>query len=207
MKIIFGTTNNRKVEDLNNIIRSLDIDVEVLSMTDIGWNLGEIDENGDTLEANSLIKAMAIHEFCVLKGISYPVITDDAGLYVDCLGDEPGIYTARYADDELELDSTLPKYQCVVKLLRKIENEKNRGAEYRCVVTCVLPDGSYFQEVGRSRGMIAEDIIGELKKPYFYSVFVLSEYDKVFSSLTPQELEHTYRYEALKKMLMKVNDK
>ena len=99
MKVIFGTTNERKVEDLFNLSKSLGLDLEILSLGDIGWNLGEIDESGKTLEENSLIKATSIYNFCKEKDINYPIITDDAGLFVDALDGEPGIYTGRYADD------------------------------------------------------------------------------------------------------------
>ena len=41
----------------------------------------------------------------------------------------------------------------------------------------MMPNGEYHQELGESEGRIAKDIIGELKKPYFYSVFVLNGTD------------------------------
>ena len=204
MKIIFGTTNKRKTEDLQNIINELKFDMQVLSLSDINWNCGEIEENGNSIEENSLIKANAILNFCKDNGISYPIITDDAGLFCEALKGEPGIYTARYADDELLLNQELPKYQCVIKLLRNLNNNKNRNASYRCCVTCMMPDGAYFQELGESKGHIAKEIIGELKRPYFYSVFILDGYDKVFSELTSKELSDTYRYKALKKVLVKI---
>ena len=59
MKLIFGTTNKRKVEDLQNIINEMNLDIQVVSMEDIGWDRGEIEENGSTIEDNSLIKAQA----------------------------------------------------------------------------------------------------------------------------------------------------
>ena len=40
MKIIFGTANKRKVQDLQNIINELKLNLEVLSMSDIGWDRG-----------------------------------------------------------------------------------------------------------------------------------------------------------------------
>ena len=206
MKIIFGTTNNRKVEDLKKVVRMLNLNLEILGLTDIGWNLGEIDETGLTIEENSLIKATTIYDFCVQKNINYPIITDDAGLFCEGLDGEPGIYTARYADDEIQKNPELPKYQCVIKLLRNLDGKSNRNAKYKCVVTCMFSDGSYFQEYGESRGTISKEIIGELKKPYFYSVFILDEYQKVFSNLTEEELKDTYRYCALKKTLSRVNN-
>ena len=39
MKIVFGTTNKRKIEDLQNLINALNLDIEVLGINDIGWNI------------------------------------------------------------------------------------------------------------------------------------------------------------------------
>ena len=203
MKVIFGTTNKRKVEDLQNISNRLNLDLEIISMEDIGWNLGEIEENGKTIEENSLIKATAIYNFCKENNINYPIITDDAGLFCDALGDEPGIYTARYADDELLTNPELPKHQCVIKLLRNLKG-LDRKAYYKCAVTCMMSNGTYFQEFGISKGSIAEEIIGELKKPYFYSIFILEGYNKAFSELKDEDLLNTYRYVALNKTLKKI---
>lgn len=206
MKIIFGTTNDRKIEDIRNIIKELKLDIEVLSMSDIGWDRGEIQESGNTIEENSLIKANSILNFCSQNNISYPIITDDAGLFCDYLNGEPGIYTARYADDELYLNPELPKYQCVIKLLRNLDGVENRDAYYRCCVTCMMTDGTYFQEFGESKGYIAKDIIGKLKRPYFYSIFILDGYDKAFSELNESELINTYRYDAFRKNLIKIKN-
>ena len=150
MKIIFGTTNDRKVEDLQKVVADLNLDVQILGLKDIGWNLGEIMENGKTIEENSLIKAYSIRDFCQNNNINLPIIADDAGLFCEGLNNEPGVYTARYADDEREIDSTLPKYQCVIKLLRNLEGITNRNAVYRCAITYMLPSGIYFQEIGES---------------------------------------------------------
>lgn len=203
MNLIFGTTNKRKVEDLQNIINEMNLDIQVLSMEDIGWNRGEIEETGFTIEENSLIKATAILSFCKDNNIEYPIMTDDAGLFVDALNGEPGIYTVRYADNELALNPNLPKHQCVIKLLRKLNNQENRNAKYRCCVTIMMPSGDYKQEIGESNGTIAKEIIGELKKPYFYSVFILEGTNVAFNELKGKELDNTYRYNALRKSLKK----
>ena len=207
MKIIFGTTNKRKTEDLQNIINELNLNIEVLSMEDIGWDRGEIEENGSTIEENSLIKAQAILSFCKEHDINYPIMTDDAGLFVEVLNGEPGIYTARYADDELFDNPELPKHQCVIKLLRKLNGENNRNAKYRCCVTIMYPNGDYQQEVGESKGTIAKEILGELKKPYFYSVFILDNTNVAFNELNNEQLQNTYRYNAIRKSLNRINNK
>lgn len=204
MELIFGTTNKRKVEDLQNIINEMDLDIQVLSMKNIGWDRGEIDEDGNTLEENSLIKAKAILDFCHDHNLQYPIITDDSGLFVDSLNGEPGIYTARYADDELAMNPELPKYQCVIKLLRNLNNEDNRKAAYKCCVTTMMPNGEYHQEFGVSEGSIAREIIGELTRPYFYAVFVLNGTDVAFNKLEEKQLKNTYRYNALRKSLKRI---
>ena len=205
MKIIFGTTSERKQKDLQETINKMNLDIEVISMKDIGWDRGEIEETGSTIEENSLIKAQAILSFCKDHDLDYPIMTDDAGLFVDVLNGEPGIYTARYADDELALDKELPKYQCVVKLLRKLNNEENRNATYKCCVTMMMPNGDYHQEIGESKGTIAKEIIGDLTKPYFYSVFILKGSNVAFNKLKPDDLNNTYRYKAIRKTLKSIN--
>lgn len=207
MVIIFGTTNERKMEDVRNIIKELNLDIDVKGLSDISWDRGETEENGNTLEENSLIKALAIYDFCKEKGIKYPILTDDAGLFVESLNGEPGIYTGRYADYERSINPSLPKYECVNKLLRKLEEALDRDAYYRCVVTCMYPDGTYFQDAGISYGEISEKIVEPIVKPYFYSVFKLNNTDKTFNLLSGDELENSYRYSAFKKVLVKINKK
>ena len=117
MEVIFGTTSDRKISDLQNVIDELGLDYTVIGLNNLkGWQ-GEIEENGNTIEENSQIKADAIREFCEANDINLPIITDDAGLFVEVLGDEPGVKTSRYADDERADNPYLPDYQCVYKLL------------------------------------------------------------------------------------------
>ena len=206
MKIIFGTTSNTKIEDVHRIIEEEALDLEALTMTDIGWDRGEIEENGLTLSENSLIKANAILAFCRDHNITYPIITDDSGLFVDALNGEPGIYTARYADDELAKDPSLPKYQGVYKLLRNMEGIDDRKAAYHCCVTVMGPDGDYYQEYGETKGVIAREIMGDLTKPYLYSVFMAEGTDVAFNRLDEEQKRDTYRRSTLRRILKKGNN-
>lgn len=207
MVIIFGTTNERKIADLKKLIEYLKLSIEVKSLNDIGWDRNDIEENGKTLEENSLIKATEVYKFCKDKNINEFILTDDAGLFVESLNGEPGIYTGRYASLECEKDKTLPKYECVNKLLRKLEGVENRRAYYRCVVTFMDFNGNYFQEEGISYGNIALEAVKPIEKPYFYSVFKLENSNKTFNMLNLDELYDSYRYVALRKVLLKVGEK
>ncbi len=199
MKIIFGTSNKRKVEDVKAVIEENAFPVEILTLKDIGWDLGDIEENGTTLEENSLLKAKSIFDFCTKHSISYPIITDDSGLFVDYLHGRPGIYTARYADSERERNPELPEYECINKVLRELEEVENREAHYKCIITCMKEDGSYFQKEAITEGVISAAPVDPIVKPYFYSIF---DYQGVnFRNLTEEQLKGTYRFKALKEVL------
>lgn len=204
MDLLFATTNKRKLEDLHNIVSANKLDINILGLNDIGWKDADIEENGTSLEENSLIKARTVYAYCQSKGLSYTILTDDAGLFVETLEGEPGIYTARYADEEIKNNPTLPKYQCLYKLLEKMAEQKNRKAYYKCVTTCMFPDKAYFQEIGITEGKIAEEIKTPIKKPYFYSIFMVDE--KSFNELGLEELKKTYRYQAIENSLKKISN-
>ena len=65
-----------------------DLGVEVVLPSQVGVD-AEVEETGETFEANALLKAKAV---CQAAGL--PAIADDSGLCVDALGGAPGVYTA-----------------------------------------------------------------------------------------------------------------
>lgn len=84
MEIIYATTNQAKKEQVQHFLNYNNYDVKIISLKDIGFN-EEIDENGQTFEENSLIKAKTVKEFCIRKNINKIIVADDAGLMVDAL--------------------------------------------------------------------------------------------------------------------------
>lgn len=68
--------------------------------------------------------------------------------------------------DELVKDNTLPKYQCLIKRLRNLQNIENRNAYYRNIVTCMYPDGNYFQESSITNGYIDTKLVELIKNKY-----------------------------------------
>lgn len=125
MKMIYGTSNANKVKDIKLIIKAHGADMEILSLKDIGF-LEEIEENGTTFEENSEIKAKAVKSFCDKNKIEYDIITtDDAGLCVDCLNGEPGVYSARYKIYKTDIK---PRHGLRYELLKEEAGEY--GEEY-----------------------------------------------------------------------------
>ena len=89
MKIIYATTNNAKKEQVEEFFNYHNYDIQIVILKDIGFN-EEIDENGETFEENSLIKAKAVKEFCRKNNIEGIIVADDAGLMVDALNRKTG---------------------------------------------------------------------------------------------------------------------
>lgn len=129
MKIVLASHNKKKIVELRTLLCELIPDIEILSLADVGI-LGDIVEDGDTFEANALIKARAA------AASGYIGVGDDSGLCVEALGGAPGVYSARYAgehgDDEANLDL----------VLKNMEGIEDRRAAFVCCIACVFPDGS-----------------------------------------------------------------
>jgi XTP/dITP diphosphohydrolase len=129
MKIVLASQNKKKIVELRTLLSALIPDIEILSLADVGIT-GDIVEDGDSFEANALIKARAA------AASGYIGVGDDSGLCVEALGGAPGIYSARYAgehgDDEANLDL----------VLKNMEGKTDRRAAFVCCIACVFPDGS-----------------------------------------------------------------
>ena len=201
MKMIYGSSNVNKVKDIKSIIKAHGADIEVVSLKDIGFT-GDIVEDGQTFEENSEIKAKAVKEFCDKNQIEYDIITtDDAGLCVDCLNGEPGVYSARYASEHASQEENLEK------LLNNIEKtgDTKRTAKFVCVLTSFLKDGTKIISRGECNGKIANQIkrLGGLT---YSPVFIPDGYDVPMSELSAEEYEnaHNHREKAFSELLKQI---
>lgn len=195
MKIIYGTSNQHKIEQVEEYLKYKKADIEIISLKDIGFN-EEIEETGETFEENSLIKANAIKSFCKKNNINLPIMTDDAGLCVDALNGEPGVYSARYAGDHA------PQIVCINKVLDKMKDvpDEKRTAKMVCVLTLVMPDGKEKAVRGETLGRIVRTP-GPLGKLTYSPIFVPDGFNKTMNELTEEELGETHREKALNKLL------
>ena len=201
MKIIYGSGNRAKLQEVENFFINNKIDIELLSLKDIDFN-EDIEENGKTFEENSLIKAKAIKEFCNKNNINEIIITDDAGLCVDALNGRPGVYSARYAGDHASQEETISK------LLDEMKDipENKRTAKFVCVLTAILKDGQVIVARGETKGKIAK-VPGPMGKLTYGPVFIPDEFGKVMNELTSEQLRHTHREKALQELINKIHIK
>ena len=123
MKLLVGTGNPGKVREFRELLDGLP--VELVTPADIGLDI-EVEETGDTLEENALIKAQA---YANAGGIL--TLADDSGLFVDALDGAPGVISARYGAPDARTDEDR-----VELLLRNLADvpEGERNAAFRCVI-------------------------------------------------------------------------
>jgi len=121
-RLVLATHNAHKVEELRAILGDLLEGIEL-----VGYDGPEPVEDGDTFEANALIKARAAAQHTGL-----PSIADDSGISVDALGGAPGIHSARYAGTRVDRDN-------LELLLANLGDEPNRAAHFTCAAALVVP--------------------------------------------------------------------
>ncbi len=146
-KIIFGSGNKGKIREVTKLFEGTNI--EIISLYELG-EVPEIEEDADTFEGNAKLKADAIFKLYKL-----PVIADDSGLVVEQLDGKPGIFSARfagenvtYADNNKKLLSDLSKFP------------KPHKSKFVCSV--VYFDGKkYLKAEGELKGEIIDEYKGE----------------------------------------------
>ena len=196
MKIVLASRNKKKIAELQRLLEEAsDLDLQVLSLDDIGF-FDEIEENGVTFEENSYIKA------AVPASLGYIGVADDSGLMVDCLGGEPGVYSARYsganATDATNNDKLLAKLDGVSADLR--------GAKFVCVVTCVFPDGRTFHVRRECPGRILNEAAGNGGFGYD-PLFYYEPFGKTFAELSGEEKNQiSHRGLAMKEFIRELTE-
>lgn len=185
MKLVFASNNAHKLQEVRNILAN---QVEILSLQDIGF-LDEIAETGETLEANSLLKATTVWQWITqhpLKGID-GVLADDTGLEIDALQGAPGVYSARWAGEPAD-DARNRE-----KALRELQGVTQRTARFRTVITWVKADQT-IQVDGIVNGKIAQEEKGVGGFGYD-ALFVPDGYEETFAML-PLEKKNTISHRA-----------
>lgn len=140
MKIVLATHNKHKVEELTNIA---DGDIEFIPLPD---DFPEIEEDGETLEENALLKARFVH-----LELRMPTLADDTGLEVEALGGAPGVVTARYAGENATYQDNCRK------MLREMEGKQNRKAVFRTVLSYLDQNGLQHLFEGKVEGEISTE--------------------------------------------------
>jgi len=143
--IVVATGNQHKVEEITSILR-LEAPIVLVAMSDLG--LGSPVEDGESFEANALIKARA----CV-AATGLPAIADDSGIEVEALDGAPGIHSARFAGEPTD-DAANNRLLLAELSDRGATAPAQRRAAFVCAAAVVLPDGRERTTIARLPGRV-----------------------------------------------------
>ncbi|MGA7227436.1 MAG: RdgB/HAM1 family non-canonical purine NTP pyrophosphatase [Acidimicrobiia bacterium] len=139
-RLVIASKNPDKIPEIEAVVIDSGMADEIVD----GLDWPDVDETGETLEENALLKARA-----VVEAVGLPVMGDDTGLEVRSLGGAPGVFTARYAGPSATYEEN------VSKLLAELGEEADRIARFRTVVALAMPDGVEVVAEGVLDGVIA----------------------------------------------------
>ena len=190
-KIVLATKNTGKIAEFERLLSEFTPDVKVLGLADFP-DMPEVVESGKTLNENARLKAKAICEFSKL-----PALADDSGLFIDALGGQPGVYSARWAGYE-GVDAKMRDLANINKALEELKDvpKGSRGAQFRSVVAFCRQnlDSSFLEkdELGVLSGQILTQPIGSAGFGYD-PIFSPDQFDQSLAQLPPRvkdEISH-----------------
>jgi XTP/dITP diphosphohydrolase len=139
-KLIFATNNRNKVDEIRV---ALGQGFEIMSLEEASIDI-DIAEPHESLEANAREKSSAIYK---LSGLD--CFGEDTGLEVEALNGEPGVKSARYADEQRSFEKNIEK------LLRELNGKPNRNARFRTIISLIFR-GDEYQFEGICEGTILQ---------------------------------------------------
>ncbi|NCC52290.1 MAG: XTP/dITP diphosphatase [Spartobacteria bacterium] len=187
MKLVIATRNKHKLEEIRAIFTVPGL--EIVSAFDYP-DIPEVEEDGDTFEANAIKKALEI-----ARATGCPALADDSGLEVEALDNRPGVYSARYAGEPCD------HARNNAKLLEELAGQSDRRARFRCVIALALPDGQTRTVSGSVEGHIAPAPRGAQGFGYD-PLFIPEGHTRTFAELG-NDIKHTisHRGRALRKAM------
>ena len=168
-RLAVASKNPDKIKEIEEVLGQIGLADEIVQ----GLDWPDVEETGETLAENALIKARA-----VVQATGLPAIADDTGLEVEALGGEPGVHTARFAGPDATYDEN------VALMLEVMEGVSDRAARFRTVVALVFPDGVEVVAEGSVEGVITKSRRGSSGFGYD-PVFEVE--GRTLAEMTPEE--------------------
>ena len=187
-EICFVTSNNNKIKEVQSLIKNQ----KLISLKDLNFNR-EIKETENSIKKNAFIKA----DFIFNKyGVN--CFSDDSGLQVDVLDNQPGVRSARYAGENASSNDN------VDLLLENLKDLKDRRAKFITFICLIINSDVKFFE-GMIRGNITHTRRGDNGFGYD-PIFVPDGYKKTFAEM-PFEYKNSisHRAIAIKKLVKYLN--
>lgn len=191
--LVIATHNAGKLKEIAALMAPLGI--ACVGADELG--LPEPEEIGNSFADNADLKARGAAD---LSGL--PALADDSGLAVDALRGLPGIFSARWAEDE---DGNRDWMRAMERVWREIEksgDEPSHDAHFACSLAIAWPnDGQVETFDGRVDGTLVWPPRGDNGFGYD-PMFVPVGHDQTFGELDPK-LKHriSHRAQAFKKLV------
>jgi XTP/dITP diphosphohydrolase len=192
-KLVIATHNLGKLREIAALVEPLGL--ECVGAEELG--LPEPEEIGVTFADNADLKA---REAADLSGL--PALADDSGLCVDALQGRPGIFSARWAEDE---DGNRDWMRAMERVWRETEAagpEAGHDAHFACALAIAWPnDGQTETFEGRVDGTLVWPPRGT--RGFGYDpMFVPVGREQTFGELDP-EFKHSisHRADAFRKLV------
>lgn len=190
--IVLATRNQHKLIELERIVASAGLDVELKSVADFP-GAPEVEETEDTFEGNALLKARALSEFTGCEAIA-----DDSGICVDALDGKPGIYSARWSGATQDVDRT--NLKLVLEQIKSVPDGE-RGAQFVCAAAYVSPEGREFTSRGTVHGVLLHAPVGDNGFGYD-PIFRPDGFDITTAQMTPAQKDAiSHRSQALAQLV------
>ena len=192
-KLVIATHNPGKLREIADLIEPLGI--KCLSAAELG--LPEPEEIGNTFVDNADLKA---REAADLSGL--PALADDSGLCVDALHGAPGIFSARWAEDEQGNRDWLRAMEKVWREVEAAGPDAGHDAHFACALAIAWPnDGQAENFEGRVDGTLTWPPRGD--KGFGYDpIFVPAGRDVTFGEMDPaQKHQMSHRADAFRKLV------
>jgi XTP/dITP diphosphohydrolase len=149
-QLLLATNNSGKIAEYGTLLE--DCGWNVVTPRDLGIEL-DVDETGDTYEANATMKARTGAQASGLV-----TLADDSGLEIEALGGEPGVHSARFLGEDATYEQ---RFAEIERRLAGVPPEQRR-ARFRCVIAVADPrTGSMRTAEGDVFGLIAGAPRGE----------------------------------------------
>lgn len=179
-ELLVASNNQHKIHEYQEMFAGFD--VKIYSPKELGIDVNP-DENGETYEANSLIKAKALAEFTEM-----PIIADDSGLNVVALNNFPGIHSSRFADSLGGNKFANPE------LIKKLLPYEDKSAFFTCVITLLNVEEKPVVFKGICPGKILDAPQGE--GGFGYDPIFYSNEAKMCFGTAPETIKNKYSHRA-----------
>ena len=192
-KLVIATHNSGKLREIADLIEPLGI--KCLSAAELG--LPEPEEIGNTFVDNADLKA---REAADLSGL--PALADDSGLCVDALHGAPGIFSARWAEDEQGNRDWMRAMERVWREVESAGPDAGHDAHFACALAIAWPnDGQAENFEGRVDGTLTWPPRGD--KGFGYDpIFVPAGHEATFGEMDPaQKHQMSHRADAFRKLV------